>query len=307
MKLFREPLLHFLLIGALIYAAYGWLTEPAPETDNRHITVTAGEQQWMRDSWQKRWNRAPTEQEFDGLIQQYVKETVLYREALTMGLNQHDPVIRRRLAQKLEFLASDLATLAQPSDAELRAYFKQRLTRYSDPARYTFTQVYLDSDQRGDATLDDARRLKAELSAASTPPADPGALGDRFMLQNYFPQKDRFEIARLFGGDFADALTALQPGQWHGPVLSGYGMHLVYIDTVSTPPPPDFAALRERVQTNWETDRGEELRQQFFDELRARYTVDIEPTRPTEHSAGAAAAAADDGGDARLAGPVAKR
>ena len=139
MNLLREPLLHFLLIGAAIYAAYGWLADPAPEPDDLAITVTAGEQLWMRDSWQKRWNRAPTEQELNGLIQQYIKETVLYREALTMGLNQHDPVIRRRLAQKLEFLAKDLATLAQPSDDELRAYFDEHLDRYSEPPRYSFT------------------------------------------------------------------------------------------------------------------------------------------------------------------------
>ena len=113
-KLLREPLVHFLFIGAAIYLLYGLFAEPVPEGQDDTIIVTAGEVEWMRTAWQKRWNRPPTAEEFDGMIQQYIRETVLYREALTMGLNKHDMVIRRRLAQKLEFLAKDLVALTTP-------------------------------------------------------------------------------------------------------------------------------------------------------------------------------------------------
>src|SRR5210317_898051 len=130
--------------------------EPAVEETDKTIVVTAGEIEWMQSSWQKRWNRPPTAEEFDGLIQQYIKETVLYREALTMGLNQLDQVIRRRLAQKLEFLAKDLVQLTPPTDEELQAYFDAHRDRYQQPARYTFTQVFFDPDKRGNATLKDA-------------------------------------------------------------------------------------------------------------------------------------------------------
>ena len=123
MKLFREPLLHFLFIGAAIYLLYGAFAEPVPEEVDKTIVVSAGEIEWMKTSWQKRWNRPPTAEEFDGLIQQYIRETVLYREALTMGLNKHDQIIRRRLAQKLEFLAKDLVALTPPTDEELLTYF----------------------------------------------------------------------------------------------------------------------------------------------------------------------------------------
>ncbi|MDH3841175.1 MAG: hypothetical protein OES35_09670, partial [Chromatiales bacterium] len=123
MKFLREPLLHFLLIGAAIYLLNGLFADPAPEADDKTIVVSAGEIEWMRTAWGKRWNRPPTAAELDGLIQQYIRETVLYREALTMGLNQHDQVIRRRLAQKLEFLARDLVALTQPTGEELQAYF----------------------------------------------------------------------------------------------------------------------------------------------------------------------------------------
>ena len=163
MKLLREPLLHFMFIGAVIYLLYGVFAESIPEADDKTIVVSAGEIEWMQTAWQKRWNRPPTAAEFDGLIQQYIKETVLYREALTMGLNQHDQVIRRRLAQKLEFLAKDLVALTPPTEEELQSYFESHLDRYQEPTRYTFTQVFIDPDKRGDATLDDAEVIKATL------------------------------------------------------------------------------------------------------------------------------------------------
>ena len=276
MKLLREPLLHFMFIGAVIYLLYGVFAEPVPEADDKTIVVTAGEIEWMQTAWQKRWNRLPTAEEFDGLIQQYIKETVLYREALTMGLNQHDQVIRRRLAQKLEFLAKDLVALTPPTEAELQSYFDENQARYQQPVLYTFTQVFIDPDKRGDATLEDAEVIKQTLILKGDDIADVGAFGDDFMLQNYYPEKDAVEIQKLFGSGFTESLAELSPGQWHGPVLSGYGVHLVYISSISEPPAPEFAALRERVVQDWTMERGEELNDKFYASLRDQYTVVIE-------------------------------
>jgi hypothetical protein len=265
-----------LFIGAAIYLLYGAFAEPVPEEVDKTIVVSAGEIEWMQTAWQKRWNRLPTPEEFDGLIQQYIRETVLYREALTMGLNKHDQVIRRRLAQKLEFLAKDLVALTPPTDEELLTYFKAHQDRYQEPARYTFTQVFIDPDKRGDATLADAEKIKATLKARSDAIEDAGALGDTFMLQNYYPEKEQAEIQKLFGSGFAESLVELSVGQWHGPVLSGYGVHLVYVDNVSEPPAPVFAEVRERVMQDWKTEKGEELNEKFYVNLRDRYTVVIE-------------------------------
>jgi hypothetical protein len=280
LKLLREPLVHFLFIGAAIYLLYGAFAEPVPEEDDKTIVVSAGEIEWMQTAWQKRWNRPPTAQEFDGLIQQYIRETVLYREALTMGLNQHDQVIRRRLAQKLEFLAKDLVALTPPTDEELQTYFDTHRDRYQEPARYTFTQVFIDPDKRGDTTLDDARAIKATLIAQGDAIENAGTLGDDFMLQNYYPQKEQAEIQKLFGSGFAESLVDLSPGQWHGPVLSGYGTHLVYVSNISEPPPPVFAEVRERVVQDWTTEKGEELNEKFYANLRDRYTIVIEEVTP---------------------------
>jgi hypothetical protein len=158
----------------------------------------------------------------------------------------------------------------------LQAYFAEHKDRYQEPARYTFTQVFIDPDKRGDATLEDAEAIKANLVAQGDAIDDLGALGDSFMLQTYYPEKDPMEIQKQFGSGFVESLVALAPGQWHGPVLSGYGVHLVYVSHVSEPPAPEFAAVRECVTQDWVADKGEELKEQFYANLRDQYSVVIE-------------------------------
>lgn len=276
MKLLREPLVHFLFIGAAIYLFYWAFAEPVPEEADKTVVVTAGEVQWMQTSWQKRWNRPPTTEEFEGLIEQYIREAILYREALNLGLNQHDAVIRRRLAQKMEYLAEGLVQLTPPTDDELLTYFEAHLERYQKPARYTFTHVYINPDNRGKTTLDDAEKIKATLIAQGDEMENAGALGDRFLLQHDYTDKEQAEIEKLFGRGFAESLVDLSPGQWHGPVLSGYGVHLVYVSNVSEPPQPVFAELREEVVQHWTTEKSEELNETFYAKLRDQYTIVVE-------------------------------
>lgn len=276
MKFLREPLVQFLFIGAAIYGLYmtcGTRTESEPDNT---ITMTAGEIEWLTTAWQKRWNRPPTTEERDGLIKQHVRESVLYREALAMGLDKDDVIIRRRMAQKLEFLAQDLVALIPPADEALRAYFGEHRQRYQSPARLTFTQVFIDPDKRGDATLDDAEKIKAILIARADALEDADALGDDFMLQDYYPEKTRTDIQKLFGSGFAESVVDLSAGQWHGPVLSGYGVHLVYVHGRSEPSPPVFAEVRERVAQDWEDDKRQELNEQYYESLLARYKIVVE-------------------------------
>jgi peptidyl-prolyl cis-trans isomerase C len=275
-KLIREPLLHFLLIGGVFFLLHGAFSPPKSEETGKTIVVSAAEIEWMQASWRKLWNRSPTAEELDGLIQQFIRETVLYREALALGLDKSDQVIRRRLAQKMEFIAKDLAALAPPTDEELRAYFDKHRDRYQEPALYTFTQVFIDPDRRGDATLEDAEAIKAELIEGGDAIDDPGALGDSFMLASYYPEKDRVEIQKLFGGGFVESLIALSPGQWHGPVLSGYGTHLVYVNHIAEPREAVFAEVREQVEREWTAEKSEKLKDQLYAELLAQYSVVVE-------------------------------
>jgi len=166
--------------------------------------------------------------------------------------------------------------LTPPSEEDLVAYFEAHKDRYQEPALYTFTQVFIDPDKRGDATLDDAEAIKATLIARGDAIEGAGALGDDFMLQSYYPEKDPLEIQKFFGSGFAESLVDLSPGQWHGPVLSGYGTHLVYVSSIREPLPPVFAEVRERVVQDWTTERSEELNEQFYANLRDSYTIVIE-------------------------------
>jgi peptidyl-prolyl cis-trans isomerase C len=277
LQFLKEPLLHFVLAGAAIYLLFGLFgqSDDAAVEENT-IVVTEGEINWLAEMWQKKWNRPPSDIEMVGLVRDHLRETVLYREAVAMGLDKDDVIIRRRMAQKLEFLAQDLIQPETPTDAELQAFFQENLDRYQIPPLLTFTHVFLDPDKRGDDTLADAEQLKAELIANATVPDEASDLGDRFMLQAYYPERDEADLAKLFGGEFARSIMALEPETWHGPVLSGYGTHLVYVQARLESPPPTFEQVAERVGEDLVNEEREKLNQEYLDSLLARYNVVIE-------------------------------
>jgi hypothetical protein len=275
----KEPLLHFILAGAAIYVLFGFFgkseSDDAIEEENT-IVVTEGEINWLAEMWQKKWNRPPSDAEMLGLVRDHLRQTVLYREAVSMGLDKDDVIIRRRMAQKLEFLAQDLIQPEPPSEEELRSFFKENTERYQAPPLLTFTHVFLDPDKRGDETLTDAEKLKAELIADARVPDEASDIGDRFMLQAYYPERDESDIAKLFGGEFASSLFKLEAEKWHGPVLSGYGTHLVYVHARLESPVPAFEQVAEQVREDLENEQRERLNAEYIESLLARYKVVIE-------------------------------
>ena len=272
----KEPLFHFLVLGLLISGGYAWLhIDDAPD-DARTISVGAGEIGWLRTSFEKRWKRPPTEAELDGLVKEYVRETVLYREALAMGLDQDDTIVRRRLSQKLEFLMQDLVEVSPPTEAELEAYFEAHQEDYREPDRITFSHVFVDPDKRGDSTLDDAARIRSALESLEDPADGARKLGDPFMLQSYYPERTQTEVSKLFGGEFAERVSELSEGVWHGPVLSGYGVHLVYVHGVRTFPRPTMPEVRDRLVEDWTAARRAELNAEYYERLLDKYDIVIE-------------------------------
>jgi hypothetical protein len=275
----KEPLLHFVLIGATIYLLFGLFGQSESDDANvqeNTIVVTEGEINWLAEMWQKKWNRPPSDAEMLGLVRDHLRQTVLYREAVAMGLDKDDIIIRRRMAQKLEFLAQDLITPESPTEEKLQAFFKKNIDRYQIPPLLTFTHVFLDPDKRGDDTLKDAEKLKAELIASKTVPDEASELGDRFMLQVYYPERDEADLSKLFGKEFARSIMGLEPEVWHGPVLSGYGTHLVYVHARLESPPPTHEQVAQRVREDLENEEREKLNQEYIDSLLARYKVVIE-------------------------------
>ena len=276
MKFFREPLVQFLLIGAALFMVYAFWGQQDTVEQERTINISAGEINWLTDIWKKRWMRPPTDEERMGLINQYLREMVLYREAVAMGLDKDDSVIRRRLGQKLEFLSQDLITPQPPTEVELRAYFDKHMDRYQKPDLVTMTQIFIDPDLRGDTTLADAEAIKKQLEALQEFPRDTQGYGDPFMLQNYYPERTEAELLKLFGSGFAESVFELSPGQWHGPVLSGYGTHLVYVHDHQKSAPPTFSDAEEQVRQEWDHDKRQELNEKFVASVIARYDITIE-------------------------------
>ena len=272
----KEPLFHFLVLGLLIYGGYTWLhADDAPDNEQT-IVVGAGELAWMQTSFEKRWKRGPTPVELGGLVKEYVRETVLYREALAMGLDQDDTIVRRRLAQKLEFLVQDLVEVSPPTEEALEVYFGEHLADYREPDRITFTHVFVDPDRRGAETLGDAAEIREALEKFEDPADGAKELGDPFMLQSYYPERTEAEISKLFGGDFAKSVGELSEGVWHGPVLSGYGVHIVYVHGTQTFPQPSTSEVRERVVQDWTAAKREELNAEYYTRLLEKYDVVIE-------------------------------
>jgi len=273
----RQPLVHFLVIGAAIAVLYAWLGDRDAVRPDRTIRITAANISRLQAEWRARWNRAPTPEELDGLIRAQTREAALYREALAMGLNEDDPVIRRLLVRKLEGIARDLVELSlSPTEQDLATYFAEHADRYRPPPLITFTHVFVDPDRRGEQTLRDADGILAELQSRGRPTEGIEDVGDPFMLQRYYPEKTEQRIASLFGREFARSVFELPAGRWHGPVLSGYGTHLVYVDGLTEFPAPTLAKVEERVRQDWVDDEREKITEQYFAQLLARYDVIVE-------------------------------
>lgn len=292
-QLAREPLVQFFLMGACIYVAYAWLGAPDEDAADRTIVVDTARIESFIGGWQQRFGRPPTAQELDGLIRQFVREDILYREAVAMGLGEDDAITRRRMAQKLEFLTKDIARLKEPAIGELVRYFEDNEELYRPPDLITFSHVFLDPDERGETTLDDAAELLVQLQAAGEPDAEAPSAGDRFMLQSYYPRKSELDIRRQFGSGFSAAVMQLEPDRWHGPVLSGYGTHLVYVHALEVASPAQFEDVRDDVFENWQGAQQEKINAQYFESLKSRYEIVIE--KPSSEAAGARQA------DARVA------
>jgi hypothetical protein len=288
MKLLREPLVHFLLLGAVLFGVFALVGDRGSARAG-HIVVTPGHLEHLMVSFTRTWQRPPTAPELAGLIDDYIREEVLYREAVAMGLDRDDTIVRRRLRQKLEFLTEETAEMAAPSDEELQTFLQQHLDAFRVEPRLAFRHVYLSRDRRGDATAE-ARQLLLQLTRGDAA-VDPTTLGDPFLLPLEFASVSRSEIARLFGDAFATQLQHLEPGRWTGPIESAYGLHLVYVRERVDGRIPALAEVREAVQREWLTARRKAVNEQFYQHLRARYTVIVEqPHAASDHAPIGAAA-----------------
>jgi hypothetical protein len=274
----KEPLLHFLILGAAIFVAHRIATGDAAR-DPQTIVVTQSQIATLTGGFSRVWQRPPTVEELEGLIQEHIREEVYYREALALGLDRDDPVVRRRLRQKVEFLSEDTAAQAEPTDHDLREYLGTHPELFRVDRQYSFTQVYLNPERHVGRLADDAAALIAELRATGTG-VDFSAVGDRSLLEHRFEELPAGEVRKLFGEPFEARLAELEPGQWHGPINSGVGTHLVLIRERTEGRLPELDAVRAAVRNEWGNARREQAKEDYFQSLLKRYTVVREPHLP---------------------------
>ena len=270
-KWHKEPLLHFLIIGTAIFAVFSIANKEEAADSGNKIVVSSAEIKRLSDSWSKRRNRPPSEFELQSLIDSYIKEEIYYREALSLGLDQNDTIIRRRLMQKMEFLSNDLAELNQPDETELNKYFVDNENKYKIPARISFTHIYFSLDKRGARALEDSKLVLTELDAPRAP-----ELGDRFMMEYDFVRDTPSEVTRLFGSGFAEQLFALETNTWQGPIASGYGYHLVRINEKIDARVPELASVIEKVRTDFMFEQRQKTNKEIYDKFKERYEIVIE-------------------------------
>lgn len=279
-RLLKEPLLHFLLLGGLLFVLYSVLQEPGRRGESGEIVVTRGQIEHLAAGFAKTWQRPPTPEEMVGLVRDRVREEVYYREAIAMGLDKDDTVIRRRLRQKMEFVSDDIAAQTEPSDADLNAYLQAHGEAFRVEPRFTFKQVYLSREKHGADLVADAAQLLVQLNQVGGK-VDAAALGDSFVLEHEYAALPAGEVAKLFGERFAAKLGELVPGRWHGPVESGYGMHLVLVSERTRGGVAALAEVRDSVRREWSNARRLEANEKFYQQLLKRYTVTVEGLEPT--------------------------
>jgi len=274
-RILKEPLLHFLLLGAGLFLAYSLLPKDRRSAESGNIVITQGQIENLALGFTKTWSRPPSSEELEGLVNDRVREEVYFREAIAMGLDKDDTVIRRRLRQKMEFMSEDIATLAEPTDADLNAYFQAHADSFRVPPQFTFRQVYLNPEKHGTNLAHDAAQLLAQLNQSGSD-ADLATLGDAFLLDQPFTAMPASEVAKLFGEKFAAQLAELPPGPWQGPVRSGYGAHLVLVSERTEARLPTLAEVREPLRQAWSEARRLELNESFYQKLLEHYTVTVE-------------------------------
>lgn len=274
-RMAREPLVHFLVLAALIFSGYQLLSNKEIQSPDR-IVVSQARIAQLSGLFQKAWQRPPTAEELKGLVDAFVKEEIYYREAIALGLDKDDTVIRRRLQQKLQFI-TDLAAEV-PSDVELQAYLDKQGDRYALEPMLSFKQIYFNPQTRVQTIDQDLTNVMASLT--SNPSADITALGDATMLPQGMEGVRPLAITQTFGSDFAKSVQDAPLATWSGPVQSSYGSHLIFVTSKQSGRLPSLDEVRPAVVRDWTDEKRKANEQAVLEAYKKKYRIEIEPSSP---------------------------
>jgi peptidyl-prolyl cis-trans isomerase C len=287
----REPLLHVLLIGLALFVVYGALNPDAGQRkDDNRIVITADDLAQIQLNWMAQWQRAPTPDEMRNLLDGKIREEILAREAMALGLDKDDTIVKRRMAQKMEFLMEDVSALREPADDELRLWFEQNPQRFALPGLVSFRHLYFSSDVRGAGARGAAAEVLGQLAGKPEESPEIEGLSDPFMFQEFYAERSPDQVAAIFGSKFALALFELKEGKWQGPVESGLGWHLVWVESTTPGRVPAFEEIEATVKSEWIEEQRAESKRRMFESMIARYQI-VLPGAPAATAAGAIARA----------------
>jgi hypothetical protein len=280
-RLLKEPLLNFFLLGALVFMAYGWLGDGVRGVDE--IVVSRGQQENLIQTFERTWRRPPTAEELNGLIEDFIRMEIAYRESLAMNLDRDDIVIKRRMRQKLELLTEDLAAAMPPTEAELEEYLAANAETFRSAAIYSLEHIYFSPDRRGNQVEADAFQVLKELQEDALD-NDSEALGDSITLPARLTDASDYEISSIFGSQFLGGLGELRVGAWGGPIRSGFGMHLVRVSDRVEGTIPMLADIKEDVENELRSERRNQAVDSLYANLAKNYIIRIEPLVPVTPS-----------------------
>ena len=275
-RLLREPLLQFLALGAMLFALYGLASKRSAEAPEK-IVISASRVANLGDGFARTWRRLPNEQELQGLIEDYIRDEVFYREGRAAGLDRDDVIIRRRVRQKMEFLADDMS-VPEPSDEQLAAYLASNPERFRAEDQLTFHQVFLSATRRANTIDSDSKQI-ASILARADGAVDATVLGDPFLLGEEFRNVSPSKVTSIFGESFAKQISVMEKGRWQGPISSGFGQHFVFISEWVSGNLPPLDAVRPVVHREWANARRLEAEQKLYASLRNRYQIVVEEPR----------------------------
>ena len=274
-RLWREPFVHFALLGVLLFGIDAYLQDRSGVAGADEIVVTAGRINQLAAVFTKTWSRPPTPAELQGLVDDYVLAEAMYRQGVALGVDQDDTVIRRRVRQKMEFFIDSLANTATAPDEALDAWLKERPEAYLVPARFSFHQVYLNPDRHGEALASTAEALLNDLRNAG-PEANQGMLGDGTILPPTNIDYRTDVVVNSYGEAFANQLDGLPIGEWTGPIESTYGLHLVYMEAKTPSREPVLAEVRDAVERDWRQAQRVAAASRYYDQALENYDVTVE-------------------------------
>jgi parvulin-like peptidyl-prolyl cis-trans isomerase-like protein len=271
--LLREPLLQFLVLGAALFGLFHLVDKRRAEQPAT-IVVSSARIANLADGFARTWQRQPSREELQGLVDDYIRDEVFYREGRAAGLDRDDVIIRRRVRQKMEFLAEDLS-LPEPTEEQLAAYLKSNPERFRTEDRLTFRHVFLSATRRA-STIDSDSRQLADVLARTGGAAEATSLGDPFLLGDEFHALSQNDVASIFGDGFARRIFVMEQGHWQGPVSSSFGQHFVYINERIPGSLPPLDAVRQAVVREWSNERRLKAEQKLYGSLRDRYEIVVE-------------------------------